>query len=126
MGAPAPLTPPGGKARVLVVGPCGAGKTTLAGSLLALGFQIRQIAQEHSFVADLWHRGTPPDALIFLDASFETCTLRKHFKWLERDYLEQQRRLAHARAHCDFYLATDSLTPLEVRDRVAAFLKGEK
>jgi deoxyadenosine/deoxycytidine kinase len=106
------------------VGPCGAGKTTLTLTLHALDIDIRQIAQEHSFVADLWHRGTPPDALIFLDASFETCTARKRFKWLERDYLEQQRRLAHARAHCNFYLSTDSLTPLEVRDRVAAFLRG--
>jgi energy-coupling factor transporter ATP-binding protein EcfA2 len=124
VGASAALTPPRSAARVIVVGPCGAGKTTLTLSLHALGILIRQIAQEHSFVADLWHRGTPPDVLIFLDASFETCTARKRFKWLERDYLEQQRRLANARSHCHFYLATDSLTPLEVRDRVAAFLRG--
>ena len=124
MGAPATLTPPRSAARILVVGPCGAGKTTLAHSLHALGIEVRQIAQEHSFIPDLWRRGTAPDVLIFLDASFETCTVRKRFKWIERDYLEQQRRLTDARSRCHFYLATDSLTPMEVRERVAAYLRG--
>ena len=123
MGTPAPLTPPRPAARILVVGPCGSGKTTLTLSLRALDIRIIQVAQEHSFVPDLWRRGVLPDVLIFLDARFETCTMRKRFRWYERDYLEQQRRLADARAHCHLYLQTDDLTPSEVRDRVMSFLR---
>jgi deoxyadenosine/deoxycytidine kinase len=122
MGPPPALKSPRQTARILVVGPCGSGKTTLTNSSRAIGIHIVQVAQEHSYVPDLWQRGEPPDVLIFLDAGFETCTRRKRFRWLERDYLEQQRRLAHARAHCDLYVATDDLTPTEVRDHVAAFL----
>ncbi len=122
MGSPPTLKPAAPTARILVVGPCGSGKTTLTLSLRAIGIHIVQVAQEHSFVPDLWRRGAPPDVLIFLDASFETCTRRKRFRWLERDYLEQQRRLAHARAHCHLYLATDAITPTEVRNRVVDFL----
>ncbi len=123
MGSPPALSASPQTARVLVVGPCGSGKTTLTLSLRAICVHIVQVAQEHSFVPDLWRRGVPPDVLIFLDAGFETCTRRKRFRWLERDYLEQQRRLAHARAHCHLYLPTDDLTPTDVRDRVIDFLR---
>jgi deoxyadenosine/deoxycytidine kinase len=122
MGSPAALKTLPQTTRILVVGPCGSGKTTLTLSLRAIGIHVVQVAQEHSFVLDLWSRGVPPDVLIFLDASFETCTRRKRFRWLERDYLEQQRRLGHARAHCQLYLATDALTPTEVRNRVVEYL----
>jgi hypothetical protein len=82
----------------------------------------RQVAQEHSYVADMWSRLSQPDVLVFLDASFEICTRRKRLNWLPEEYQEQQRRLAHARAHCDIYLATDDLTPQDVLDRVLARL----
>ncbi len=122
MGPPPALNASRQTARILIVGPCGSGKTTLTETLGAIGIHVIQVAQEHSFVQDLWSRGVPPDVLIFLDASFETCTRRKRFRWLERDYLEQQRRLAHARAHCNFYLATDHISTIEVRNRVVEFL----
>jgi hypothetical protein len=36
---------------------------------------------------------------------------------------EQQRRLRHAREHCDLYLHTDALTLEQVRQRVIEFLQ---
>lgn len=94
---------------IAIVGPCAAGKTTLARGLQALGYAARQIAQEHSYVPDMWQRLSRPDLLVFLDASYETCTARKHLNWTRGEYHEQLRRLAHAREHCDLYLDSEGL-----------------
>ena len=106
-----------------VVGPCGAGKTTLVEGLERAGFRCRHIAQEHSYVQTMWKRITNPDLLIFLHASFEVCTRRRKLNWTQADYDEQQRRLAHAREHADLLIETDSLTPEEVRGRALEFLQ---
>ncbi|MFH1186256.1 MAG: hypothetical protein V1755_14655 [Chloroflexota bacterium] len=106
-----------------VVGPCGAGKTTLVDALEALGFRCRHIAQEHSYVPYMWQRITHPDVLIFLHASFATCTSRRRLNWSEADYLEQMRRLAHAWQHADLTIETDNFSPQEVLDQAAAFLR---
>jgi ABC-type glutathione transport system ATPase component len=99
---------------IAIVGPCGAGKSTLADHLVRLGFQARQIAQEHSFVPDMWQQLTDPDILIFLEASFDSCSQRKALDWTIKDYQEQMRRLAHAHKHGDIVLDTDGLTPQEI------------
>ncbi|HET7010899.1 MAG TPA: hypothetical protein VFI11_09010 [Anaerolineales bacterium] len=98
----------------MIVGPCAAGKTTLVNGLKARGIQARQIAQEHSYVPNMWRRLSRPDVLIFLEASFERCTERKRLSWSRSEYLEQLRRLADAREHCHIYINSDSLTPEEV------------
>ncbi len=105
-----------------VVGPCAAGKSTLIHNLAGRGYRLKHIAQEHSYVPDMWQRLTRPDVLIFLDVSFEESNRRRPMPWRETDYAEQQHRLRHARAHADFYLLTDGLTPEEVAARVEAFL----
>lgn len=74
------------------------------------GFACRHIAQEHSYVQAMWQIITKPDALIYLHSSFETSTARRKLNWLEKDYLEQLRRLAHAREHANLTIETDSLT----------------
>ncbi len=107
---------------VALVGPCAAGKSTLARGLQAAGIHARQIVQEHSYVADMWKKLTDPDVLIFLDASFETCSQRKQLNWTRKEYEEQHRRLAHARANCDVYLATDDLDETQVLKQVLAAL----
>ena len=107
-----------------VVGPCGAGKSTLIAALESRGFACRHIAQEHSYVKDMWKRITNPDALIFLQASFPVCTARRQLNWNESDYAEQQRRLAHALEHADLVVDTDNLTPPEVAQRVLDFLES--
>ena len=100
--------------RIVIVGPCGAGKSTLAEGLTARHFPARQITQEHSFVPNMWKLLSKPDILIYLDASFEVCNQRKPLDWGPKDHTEQIRRLAHARQHCDIYLPTDGLTPDEI------------
>jgi len=96
--------------RIVIVGPCGAGKSSLADGLAARSFHARQITQEHSYVPNMWQLLSKPDILIYLDASFESCDQRKRLDWSPKDHAEQNRRLAHARQHCDIYLLTDALT----------------
>ncbi len=107
-----------------LVGPCGAGKTTLAKALRARGYTVRHIAQEHSHVPDMWQRIAHPDLLIFLDVSFPVATRRRRLSWREQDYREQQRRLRHARQHADLIIHTDALTPRQVLEQVLALLEG--
>lgn len=105
-----------------IVGPCTAGKSTLNHGLLALGIQSRHIAQEHSFVPDMWHRLIHPDVLIFLDVSYEHSFTRKPLNWTLDEYIEQHRRLEHARNHANYYLMTDPFSIIEVRHMVLGFL----
>jgi deoxyadenosine/deoxycytidine kinase len=109
---------------IAVVGPCAAGKTTLVEGLQAKGYHARQIAQEHSYVPSMWQILTKPDVLIYIDASFEQCTERKQLSWNIQDYERQIERLAHARAHCDFYLSTDAINPQEALEEVLEALEG--
>jgi nucleoside-triphosphatase THEP1 len=106
-----------------IVGPCGSGKTTLVKKLGALGIYARHIAQEHSYVAAMWQKITDPDFLVFLDASYPVTIRRRKLDWTMDEYLEQHRRLAHARQHADLYIFTDPLNPEEVFQIVVNFLK---
>jgi cytidylate kinase len=107
-----------------IVGPCGAGKTTLADGLNHNGFRARAIAQEHSYVKDMWQRITRPDLLIFLQASCAVGGKRRQMEWTEAEWQEQQYRLMHARQHAVFYLDTDQLGISDVLDSVMEYLKN--
>ncbi|MCI0476787.1 MAG: hypothetical protein L0Y55_11110 [Anaerolineales bacterium] len=110
--------------RIAIVGPCGAGKTTLEANLTKLGYDARAIAQEHSGVLTMWQRVTRPDVVIYLDAALATINARCNVNW-EPSYLaEMNRRLAHARAHAHFFVDTNALTPVQVCERVAEFLSS--
>jgi RNase adaptor protein for sRNA GlmZ degradation len=109
--------------RIAVVGPCSAGKSTLIPSIKDAGYEARQPAQEHSFVPDMWHRITRPDILIYLDVSYPAARLRRpHIDGGPERLADQHTRLVHARNHCDYYLDTSDLTPLQVRQAVLAFI----
>ena len=108
-----------------VVGPCAAGKSTLIAGLTRLGYRTRHIAQEHSYVKDMWLRLTNPDILVFLNATYPATCLRRKLNWTEADWQEQQHRLRHARENADLYLDTDGLSAEDVLDRVVAFI-GER
>jgi deoxyadenosine/deoxycytidine kinase len=102
-----PRTPP---VKIGIVGPCASGKTTLANELKRQGYFGKVIAQEHSFVQDMWQRLTRPDILIFLQVSFPVAQRRRKMNWSEADFQEQLRRLEHAFQHADLILDTDPLT----------------
>jgi len=106
-----------------LVGPCGSGKSTLAARLRMRGYRVKHIAQEHSFVKDMWKRIAQPEVLVFLDASYPVTNARRSLGWNESDYLEQHRRLAHARAHTDLYIFTDDLSIEAVEQQILAFLE---
>lgn len=116
--------PPSNTRLIGVVGPCGAGKSTLVAGLEKHGYACRHIAQEHSYVQTMWQIITKPDVLIYLDTSFAVSTTRAKLNWLEKDYTEQLRRLAHARTHANLVIETDDLTPEDVLQRALDFLAG--
>jgi len=112
--------------RIAVVGPCASGKTVLVERLRALGYEAHECAQEHSGVPAMWRKVVHPDVLIYLDASFATITRRRRVDW-GPDYLaELNRRLAHARQHCDLYIRTDELSEEEVLEKVLVYLQGRR
>ncbi|MFA9403118.1 MAG: hypothetical protein ACERKY_08635 [Anaerolineales bacterium] len=112
--------------RIAIVGPCGSGKTVLVNGLKQHDYLARQIAQEHSFVQDMWQVLTKPDILIYLDASYETCTERKALNWRRHEFEEQLRRLSHARKNCDLYLMTDQVSIEEILELVLDHIKSSK
>lgn len=101
-----------------VVGVCGAGKSELVQRLRARGYKVKHIAQEHSYIKDMWQRISKPDILIYLDVSFEETMRRKKFDWSEKDYLEQQERVQHAYQHANLIVKTDGLSIEGVFDYV--------
>lgn len=107
---------------IVVVGPCGAGKSTLVRALTARGFSARAVAQEHSIVPELWQHAGTPAALILLQAQQPTIAQRRAAEFPEWLYRQQLLRLASAQAHADLVVATDELTPDEVTRKVVAFL----
>ena len=115
--------PPSKRLLIGVVGPCGSGKSTLITGLEAHGYRCRHIAQEHSYVQAMWQIITKPDLLIYLHSSFENSTNRRRLNWQEEDYIEQLRRLTHARQHADKIIHTDNATPNQVLQIALDFLK---
>lgn len=111
--------------KIGVVGPCAAGKSTLVQALRLHGFDIRHIAQEHSYVQDMWRRISNPDLLIYLDVSYPASCQRRQMNWNQAEYQEQVSRLAHARQHAHLILDTDLLTIEEVRQKVIAFILNQ-
>ncbi len=108
-----------------VVGPCGAGKSTLAAALKGRGIAVRHIAQEHSYVKDMWKRITNPDVLIYLEVSYENTIRRRQLNWTDAEYAEQIFRLRHARQHADLVIDTNQMAAEEVIETVIKFLNGQ-
>ncbi len=71
----------------------------------------------------MWQHISRPEVLIYLHASFETCTRRRRLNWLYEDYEEQLRRLTHARQHADLVIETDALTVSQVLEIAVTFLR---
>jgi deoxyadenosine/deoxycytidine kinase len=101
-----------------VVGPCASGKSTLVAALRLKNYHARHIAQEHSYVRDMWKQMSNPDFLIYLDVSFDISILRTGTSWNRGIFEKQVARLEHARNHADLFIQTDELNPQQVLDIV--------
>ncbi len=110
--------------KIGVVGVCASGKSTLTARLKALGYEARHIAQEHSYVQDMWQRIANPDLLIYLEVSYPVTLARRSFDWREKDYQVQIARLAHAREHANLIIHTDTLDPDAVLTIALRFLEN--
>lgn len=97
-----------------IVGVCASGKSTLISELQRLGYHCRHIAQEHSYVPNMWQRLTNPDVLIYLSASYETTLARRNLNWTIVEYQTQLDRLCHARQNAHILIDTDQLSAPEV------------
>lgn len=107
-----------------VVGPCGAGKSTLIRGLEQHGFRCRHIAQEHSYAKQMWKIVATPDLLIYLECNYENSTKRRNLNWTPADHAEQLRRLEHAREHADILIDTNTLDESGVLAQALARLQS--
>ncbi|HMM21204.1 MAG TPA: hypothetical protein PKA10_10725 [Selenomonadales bacterium] len=111
--------------RVVVVGPCASGKTTLVARLRELGVDAHNVAQEHSGIPTLWRKKNP-DVLVLLDATLPTVRSRRTVPWGEERLVMQRDRLSDARAHADLFIQTDPLSREEVAELVMDHIRRER
>jgi|SRR5579884_2269753 len=107
--------------RIVVVGPCASGKSTLVAGLRRFAYDAIVCGQEHSEIATLW-RHTNPDAVFALDVDLATIRARRGADWPETIFREQRRRLAAATAAADLVLDTAALDADEILARALAWL----
>ncbi|MDQ3657026.1 MAG: hypothetical protein M3457_18380 [Chloroflexota bacterium] len=101
--------------RVVVVGPCASGKTTLVRNLQAMGVDARVSGQEHSAIRNLWQR-LEPDVLIALDLDLETLRERRGPTWPAGLYGVQHARLEGAFDSANMLIDTSRTPEAEVLD----------
>jgi hypothetical protein len=117
-----PARPADARPRVVIVGPCASGKSTLAAALAARGVDAQPLAQEHSEVPHLWALAEP-DAVVFLAVSLATIRGRRAAPdWPAVFYRRQLQRLSQALAHATVYVDTDWRPPAGVLAVVQAGL----
>ena len=108
--------------KIVVVGPCAAGKSTLVTALRALGYDAHVSGQEHSEIATLWQH-SHPDVLIALEVDITAVRDRRDGNWPEWLHDLQVQRLADASRAADLAIDTTTLSPQTVVDRVVAYLE---
>ena len=99
--------------RVVVVGPCASGKSTLVDGLRSIGYHAVVCGQEHSEIPTLW-RHCGPAALIALEVDLATVRRRRGADWPEAMFDRQRGRLADAVAAADFVLNVSRLSEAAV------------
>lgn len=110
--------------RLVVVGVCASGKTTLVNALRALGLDADNVPQEHSCIKALWKK-KEPDILILLEASLETIRKRRIVPWGEERLKIQRERLKDARDHADLVIDTNPLSREAVVQQVLEYVRGK-
>jgi chloramphenicol 3-O-phosphotransferase len=116
------LVPIDAAPRVVVVGHCAAGKSSLVEQLRHDGIDAVTAAQEHSAVPELWkHSGA--EVLVFLDVDLETVRKRRGSDWSEAIYSAQETRLIAARRSADLIIDTAKSPLDEVADRTRRYVE---
>ncbi len=110
-----------GRPRVVVVGPCASGKTTLVKHLQAEGIDAHVSGQEHSSVRNLWRR-LEPDVLVALNLDLATLRQRRHPTWPAALFGVQRARLKDAFELADIVIDTSEASPDEVFEAVWAVI----
>ena len=93
--------------------------------LQQLGYNAREVNQEHSYVPTMWQRFTKPDLLVYLDVSQEIASERRSTEADATWWEALNQRLEHASQHADLHVDTDDLKPKEVLSIVLSFLERE-
>lgn len=119
--APIDANPPRDRRRIVVVGPCASGKTTLTRALTRAGYDARACGQEHSGVPDLWRR-MQGDVLIALDVDIATLRSRRGESWPAALLDRQHERLAQAYAAADLVLDSGRIDQRGVYSAVTRLL----
>ena len=111
--------------RIVVVGPCASGKSTLVSGLRAQGFDALVSGQEHSEIPHLWQR-TEPDYVIALDVDLPTIRRRRaDMSWPAWLFAVQQRRLRNAMAAASLVIDTTQHDAGDVLTRALAGLERQ-
>lgn len=105
--------------RIVIVGPCASGKSTLALNLREVGIDARVSGQEHSEIDLLWRR-QDPDLVVGLHIDLETLRERRGSSWSEWLFAAQLRRLNDAYAAAGLHI--DTVTSSEA-EAIQAVLK---
>lgn len=113
-------TPADGR-RIVVVGPCASGKSTLTNRLRELGFDARVCGQEHSAIRHFWRR-LQPDLLVALDVDLRTLRMRRHATWPERLYRVQRDRLESAFRSADLSIDSSVVSAASAVEEVLAWI----
>jgi hypothetical protein len=124
-GSPHPIVAPADPRRIVVVGPCASGKSTLAAALRDHGYDAHVSGQEHSEIATLWQRSRP-DILIALDADIAAVRARRGASWPEWLHELQVRRLQDASEAADLRIDTSRLDPSAVIARALIFMRERR
>jgi thymidylate kinase len=109
-----------------IVGPCAAGKSTLVDQLRSRGYRAKHIAQEHSYVQDMWAQIAQPDFLIYLDVTYEVSCQRTRSNWSRKIFENQVERLNHARENADLFVDTVGKNPEEVFEIVLGLIESSE
>jgi GTPase SAR1 family protein len=108
--------------KIVVVGPCAAGKSTLVTALRELGYDAHVSGQEHSEIAMLWQH-SEPDVLIALEVDIRAVRDRRDGSWPKWLHDLQVRRLAAASRAANLAIDTTALSPQTVVDHVVGYLQ---
>ncbi|HLT21166.1 MAG TPA: hypothetical protein VKZ96_17055 [Thermomicrobiales bacterium] len=113
------------KQRVVVVGYCASGKSTVVAALRERGIDALAVAQEHSVIHDLWNHPNP-DVVVFLDVDIEEIRKRRDNPgWPEWIYDLQHDRLAEARERADLVVDTSHLSVDEIIPQILELISQD-